>query len=776
MTVTLTGVANDGLMDVQGKAFFALDTLNTVRLTTVPTEVIDVIEEFENFTVTLDLQQTIEGLPTATSTWQSGGSTLSNKLRDVSRDIMVQLVQEDSPEPASDLTSTLNYLINQMEVEGEFVDANAVTLSLAANDENDANIGDPAITFTARRGDGRVQQNALAEDIQFVVTSDASANAPGFSVDGEVAVDTLSQEWPKGSSLSTTITASNAASSLLTNGDFEITTISNTPDDWIVTTGTPGITVLVTDAEVQTVVIAESPTGGSYLLYYTNTASIVRATVPLAWNAGGSAVQSALRDLPGLEGVTVDTTGTSPNFTHTITFTGVAGNAEQLTSKNSLEGGLGATITHATTVVGNVGSYKGRALQLNGNGSEETELYHALTLSPEVVYCCHFRTRRGTSPDESSSSSSSATSSSGTSSSSSATSSATSSSSSATSSSSVTSSSSSSATSSSSSSATSSSSSSATSSSGTSSSSETSSSSATSSSSSATSSATSSSSSDVGTVHIGPANSGIFPATVLGDYTSIGDFNGRTQYSNGVYDLSWISANTSWELAATGTAGSPVGAFWEQPGSLDGQAVDAELYNPGGGSGAEGVCWAAINPSDESSSYSSSSQTSSSASSSSSATSSSSAGEPEIRVEIVDGIEGTITNDKEGNVNQKKITVASISTTDHDSQFFFFRMTRQHSMPVYLRIRAATPIADGTSVYIDEMAVVAATELYNGGPFVAIFAGATPAVIEDAWTLTVTNDRGGQIQEWYERAFDMRSKGFLLPTSGVTLIPDSVIS
>ncbi len=670
MTVTLTGVANDGLMDVQGKAFFALDTLNTVRLTTVPTEVIDVIEEFENFTVTLDLQQTIEGLPTATSTWQSGGSTLSNKLRDVSRDIMIELVQADSDEPGSDLTSTLNYLINQMEVEGTYVDANAVTLSLASNDATDANIGDPAITYTTRRGDGRVQQNALAEDIQFEVTSDASANAPGFSVEGEVAVDTLSQDWPKGSSLSTTITASNAAGSLLTNGDFETTTVSNTPDDWVVTTGTPGTTVLVTDAEVQTVVIAVSPTGGSYLLYYTNTASIVRATVPIAWNAGGSAVQSALRDLPGLESVTVATAGTSPNFTHTITFTGVAGNATELTSKNSLEGGLGATITHATTVVGNAGSYKGRALQLNGTGSEETELYHALTLSPEVVYCCHFRTRRGTTPDESSSSSSSQSSTS--SSSSSVTSSLTSSSS-------------------------------------------------------VTSSLTSSSSSSVTSSLTSSSSS-----SVTSSQTSSSSTSSLTSSSSA--EESTSSSSISSSQSATSSS-----------------SVTSSLT-------------------------SSSSGTSSSSSSSSSLTSSSSAGEPEIRVEIVDGISGTITNDKEGNVNQKKITVASISATSHDSQSFFFRMTRQHRMPVYLRIRAATPIADGTSVYIDEMAVVAATELYDGGPFVAIFAGATPAVIEDAWTLTVTNSRAGQLQEWYDRAFDMRSKGFLLPTSGTTLIPDSVIS
>jgi hypothetical protein len=96
-------------------------------------------------------------------------------------------------------------------------------------------------------------------------------------------------------------------------------------------------------------------------------------------------------------------------------------------------------------------------------------------------------------------------------------------------------------------------------------------------------------------------------------------------------------------------------------------------------------------------------------------------------------------------------------------------------MPVYLRIRISNPIPAGDSVYIDEVAVVAGTELYDGGPYVAVFSGVTPAVVEDDWVLTATNDRGGEWQTMYNRAFDMVGKGFLLPTSGTTLLPDSLI-
>ena len=405
MSVELRDAVNgDGLMDIQGKGFFALDTLNTVRLTTVPDEVVDFLDQFVTLTLDLELQATVEGLPAAAAGWQSAGGGLSSKIRDVCRDLMIEMVQDDSDEPDRDLTSTLEFLVQQMEDDGNYVDANAITLTLAANS---ANIGDPAICYTTRRGDGRVQENALAEVIQIEVTSDQSETSPGLSFIGEEAVDSLAYDWPKGSGLNTSISGQDAAASLLSNGDFETTSVSNTPDDWTVVTGTPGTTVQVTDAEVQTVVIAGSPTGGSYQLYYTNASSITRATDPIAHNADASAVQTALRALPGLGGITVASSGTSPDYTHTITFSGVAGIVTALTSKNNMQGGVASSITHATTVGGDAGAYKCRALRINGNGSEKTELYHELTLEDEVVYCCHFRTFKGTTPEESSSSSSS---------------------------------------------------------------------------------------------------------------------------------------------------------------------------------------------------------------------------------------------------------------------------------------------------------------------------------------------------------------------------------
>lgn len=131
--------------------------------------------------------------------------------------------------------------------------------------------------------------------------------------------------------------------------------------------------------------------------------------------------------------------------------------------------------------------------------------------------------------------------------------------------------------------------------------------------------------------------------------------------------------------------------------------------------------------------------------------------------------------DGEDYENVLRIDAGAISTDQHDSQFFSFRISREVTQPVYLRIRIVNPVTDGDTIYIDEVAVALASELYKGGPFVAAFSGKTPAVNEDKWNLVSTNDRAGSFQEWYNRAFDMAGKGYLLPSSGITLIPNALI-
>ena len=606
MTIELRDAVNgDGLMDIQGRGFHAIDTLNTARLTTVPAEAEDFLEQAKNKAQDADYDLAMSQVPSALKSWQSAGSSLTTAIRRACELLLVEFVQDDSDQPDRALAVSLKYLIDQMEEDQSYVTPSVVGLSLATGADN---IGDVAICYTERRGDGRPQENLLAETIEIEVVSDASAVSPTLSFHGEGAVaNRLSQDWPAGSGSNRRIAAVNPAGSLLSNGDFQDTTIRNVPDDWFIATGTPDTSVRITDPEVQTVVISGTPTGGSYVLQWENADGVVRATDPLAYNATSSTVQAALRTIPGLESVTVAGSGTTPNLTHTVTFALLAADINQLTSVSHFEGRQSPTITHATTVVGDDGAFRGRALRLDSDGSKETTLYHSIALAAETVYFCHLRIKRTTNQDESSSVSAS---------------------------------------------------------------------------------------SDVS---------------------------------------SSSSASSSSQSSASSSS------------------------------------------SESSSSESSSSSSESSSSSQSSSSSASSQDAEELRIEIVDGIGGNVLLDGDGYENVMRIDAGAISTDRHDSEFFSFRVARSVTQPVYLRIRIVNPVTAGDTIYIDEVAVVQATELYRGGPFVAAFSGKTPAVNEDAWDLVSTNDRAGKFQEWYNRAFDMAGKGYLLPSAGVTLIPNSLI-
>ena len=547
----------DGLFEIQAKGFYALEVLNTARLTTVPTEVQDFLAQFQLLGTAdeLDVAKSMEGLPVAVESWQSYGESLTAQIAANCQQLLIELVADDADQPDAGLQTALEYLIDALVAGDYYVDGNTVTITLAADA---GNVGDVAILYTEKRGDGKTEENVLAEAIAVTVSA-TSDTRPTLKFEGKEAQgNRLAQDWPKGSGCNSSISATDPASSLLSNGDFEDAANDDVPDNWQVVVGDPGSTIKLSAPEVQTVVVAGTPTDGTYVLQWENAEGILRATVTLAYNASGSAVQTALRAIPGLSKVTVATTGTSPNYTHTITFTGVGGDPNQLTSLNYLEGTTDTpTITHATTTPGEAGSFKGVALELDSDGAEATALYHKLTVAEDTVYFCHLRAIR----------------------------------------------------------------------------------------------------------------------------------------------------------------------------------VDDGTTAPAAG---------------------------------------------EIKVEITDEIGGLAIDDSAGNENSLTIDVTALSTSAHESEWFSFRVPPSIDQPVYLRIRISTLIDAVCSVFIDEVAVIKGSQLYTGGPWVAAVSGKLPALSTDEWTFTVANNRAGELQEWYNRCFDMAGKGLLLPVSGAgtspTLIPDSIIA
>jgi len=119
--------------------------------------------------------------------------------------------------------------------------------------------------------------------------------------------------------------------------------------------------------ETQTVAISGTPSSGTYRIISSNFGT----TDELPYNATADEVQAALRALPDLENVTVTSTGTTPNFTHTIRFhriTTVA-NPALLSSSNTFNQG---SIAHVTT---QHGEFQIQTLLWNGYPGELPEIW-----------------------------------------------------------------------------------------------------------------------------------------------------------------------------------------------------------------------------------------------------------------------------------------------------------------------------------------------------------------------------------------------------------------
>jgi len=504
MTMNLNDAGN-GLFDIQGKVFGSITTLNAAGGTEATT-----------------------AIAAASSFCQS---------------LLIAWVAEDSNMIDTNLTGALTYLITQMETNGDYVTPNVVAGTLTTDGSN---VGDTIVCWSLIGGDGTTQQLAYGETITLTVADNPNANTPSIKVLGEAKIAALDPNWKQGSGVNRTISATNPTASLLPNGDFEDSTYANIPTGWIVAVGVPGTTVMLTAPEQQTVAIAGTPTGGSYILLYTDRNGDVRSTPAIAYNATSGTVQTALRTIADLAGATVTATGTTPDFTHTIVFTGTGGNIAQLTSINLMTGGSPA-ITHATTIGGDTGDYRGVALKLVGNSSVLHTLYAPLTtLKADTVYFAHLRALR---------------------------------------------------------------------------------------------------------------------------------------------------------------SGTSTGAV--------------------------------------------------------------------IKVAIVQEIGGMTLDDDAGNANELEIDAAVLSDSTHESKWFSFRLPTDVVSPVYLRVAATTAIPTGGVIYLDEVAVAAGTEIYNGGPFLSAFSGRTPAVAGDTWTLAVTNSHDSSWNDFYNRSMDLAGKGLLLPTTGSSLISDN---
>lgn len=159
-----------------------------------------------------------------------------------------------------------------------------------------------------------------------------------------------------------------------------------------------------------------------------------------------------------------------------------------------------------------------------------------------------------------------------------------------------------------------------------------------------------------------------------------------------------------------------------------------------------------------------------------------------LDIALVDGT-GTVVNDDLGAGNTAGVSLAPLTTTYQSVNAvillgIFFRTPKTLPTGLALRLKLSTAISNGDSLYIDSLAMAEATYLYAGGPGICVYRGAVDFMTGDKFTPIFDNTQGGgqtyggTWQRTFDRFFDMRSKGLLLPyaTGGGITQADSLIT
>lgn len=135
MAIPLTG--SDGLFTILGKFIFSLDTLNIASGTTVPAETLDALNQYRLKVPTdLDFDQKVQALADADAQWRQSGETYTSQIRNNTEGLVIAFVLEDAPQPDQTLDNALRYLIDDIVAQDSRVDANLVSVVVAADAGN----------------------------------------------------------------------------------------------------------------------------------------------------------------------------------------------------------------------------------------------------------------------------------------------------------------------------------------------------------------------------------------------------------------------------------------------------------------------------------------------------------------------------------------------------------------------------------------------------------------------------------------------------------------
>jgi hypothetical protein len=149
-----------------------------------------------------------------------------------------------------------------------------------------------------------------------------------------------------------------------------------------------------------------------------------------------------------------------------------------------------------------------------------------------------------------------------------------------------------------------------------------------------------------------------------------------------------------------------------------------------------------------------------------------------LRLALVDG-SNNVMNDDQSVANSTTVTLSGIGDTNWHAVNFAFRTPKDVHITTTgnykLEWKMTTPLTAAKSVYIDNLSMTVAPQLYAGGPFCSIHSGGTLPILNDSWTAAI-NNTFGKFMAYFERSFGMRAMGLQMTYSGSPTVADSLIT
>tara|TARA_R100000808_G_C2150249_1_gene158931 strand:- start:713 stop:2092 length:1380 start_codon:yes stop_codon:yes gene_type:complete len=254
MAVTQTGT--NGLFTRLGKLFFIAEKVEAHQGTganSLADEIEDVVDEFNSADMHMVSDFTAKD---AILAHQKNAANIYSAISNIAQRTVIEMVDNDTELNQKTIKQAIEELNDQS---GTSKDVKGNVFSLAGDDSPSAitGTGDGKYFTSSSNGKGQKFQHLRAGSTTLKCVKDSQVTGTKgrevFSLMSDRAIsDIRDPEWPGGYGTASSIVVSDPdyqqqtgiGRNMLANGNFETFSVTNTPDNWTVATGTIGTTIL----------------------------------------------------------------------------------------------------------------------------------------------------------------------------------------------------------------------------------------------------------------------------------------------------------------------------------------------------------------------------------------------------------------------------------------------------------------------------------------------------------------------------------------------------